>query len=95
MTGKTSRRGVLKRAGLLAASVALRGETVSAVMATLNGYMSGAHERALPDVVLQGAKHHILDTVAAMVSGSDLPPGKLAIRFARAAGSQKIATVVA
>ena len=64
-------------------------------MATLSEYMSGAHERALPDAVLQGAKHHILDTVAAMVSGSQLPPGKLAIRFARATGSQKVATVVA
>ena len=95
MTGKTSRRGVLKRAGLLAASVALRGEPVSPVMATLSGYMSGAHERALPDAVIEGTKHHILDTVAAMISGSQLPPGKLAIRFARAAGSQKIATVVA
>ena len=95
MTGKTSRRGVLKRAGLLAASVALRAEPVSPGMATLSGYMSGAHERALPDAVLQGAKHHILDTIAAMVSGSRLPPGKLAIRFARATGSQKIATVVA
>jgi 2-methylcitrate dehydratase PrpD len=75
--------------------VALRAEPVSPVMSALSGYMSRAHERVLPDAVLQGAKHHILDTIAAMVSGSELPPGKLAIRFARAAGSQKIATVVA
>ncbi len=95
MTGKTSRREVLKSAGLLAASVALRGEPASPVMATLSEYMSGAPERALPEAVLQGAKHHILDTFAAMVSGSQLPPGKLAIRFAQATGGQKIATVVA
>ena len=64
-------------------------------MVALSEYMSGAHERQLPDAVLQATKHHILDTIAAMVSGSQLPPGKLAIRFAQAAGSQRIATVVA
>ncbi len=90
-----TRREAVKKTGLLAASLTLRAESVSPVMATLSKYMSEAHERALPDAVLQGAKHHILDTVAAMVSGSQLPPGKLAIRFARATGSQKIATVVA
>jgi 2-methylcitrate dehydratase PrpD len=91
------RREVIK--GLLAASVALprraAADAVSSVMSTLSNYMTEAHERSLPNAVLQGTKHHILDTVAAMVSGSQLPPGRLALRFARAAGSQKIATVVA
>jgi len=96
-----TRRGALRKAGALAAAVALppraatAADPVSSVMATLSSYMSEAHERALPDKVLLEAKHHILDTVAAMVSGSQLPPGRLAIRFARATGSQKIATVVA
>src|SRR6266849_9220518 len=96
-----TRRGALRKAGALAAAVALRpraataADPVSSVMATLSSYMSEAHERALPDKVVQEAKHHILDTLAAMVSGSELPPGRLAIRFARATGSQKIATVVA
>jgi len=40
-------------------------------------------------------KHHILDTIAAMVSGSELPPGRVAFEFARAYGGEKIATVVA
>src|SRR6266849_2193012 len=96
-----TRRGALRKAGALAAAVALRpraataADPVSSVMATLSSYMSEAHERALPDNVTREAKHHILDTVAAMVSGSELPPGRAAIRFARATGGQKIATVVA
>src|SRR5438094_8791550 len=40
-------------------------------------------------------KHVILDTVAAMVSGSDLPPGRFAIQFARVYKGEKVATVVA
>jgi len=34
--------------------------------------------------VVERTKHHILDTLAAMISGSRLPPGRLAIQFARA-----------
>jgi 2-methylcitrate dehydratase PrpD len=70
-------------------------DATGSLIATLAAYMSEAHKRALPDKVMQEAKLHILDTVAAMVSGSELPPGRGAIRFARAVGGQKIATVVA
>jgi 2-methylcitrate dehydratase PrpD len=45
--------------------------------------------------VVQETEHHILDTIAAMVSGSELPPGRLAIEFARTYGGEKISTVVA
>ena len=48
--------------------------------------MAAAAERALPAEVVENAKHHILDTFAAMVSGSELPPGQAALRFARALG---------
>src|SRR6266481_387440 len=57
--------------------------------------MAGARNRALPDNVERETKHHILDTIAAMVSGSELPPGRMAIQFARSYGGEKIATVVA
>ena len=70
-------------------------ESGGSVMATLAGYMSEAHGRELPGEVVQGAKHHILDTFAAMISGSQLPPGRHAIQFARAMSGQKIATVAA
>ena len=68
---------------------------ISLVMAKLSSYMAEARNRALPDNVVQETKHHILDTIAAMVSGSELAPGRMAIQFARAYGGEKIATVVA
>src|SRR5437016_1871445 len=68
---------------------------VSPVMEKLSSYMAQARNRALPDNVEQETKHHILDTIAAMVSGSELPPGHMAIEFARSYGGKKIATVVA
>jgi 2-methylcitrate dehydratase PrpD len=61
----------------------------------LSTYMSAAAGRALPDEVLEKAKQHILDTFAAMISGSTLRPGRAAIDFARAYGGREIATVVA
>src|SRR3984893_12504554 len=65
-------------------------------MLKLSTYMADARNTELPDKVMQDAKHHILDTVAAMVSGSELPPGRDAIKFARTyGGGQKVATVVA
>jgi len=70
-------------------------QEISPVMEKLSAYMAEARNRALPDNALQDTKHHILDTIAAMVSGSELPPGRMAIDFARTYGGQKIATVVA
>ena len=63
-------------------------------MTKLSTYMSQARDRALPDDVLEQAKWHVLDTVAAMVSGSELAPGRAAIAFARAYGGKAVATVV-
>lgn len=68
---------------------------VSPVMAKLSAYISEASTRSLPPDVVEKAKHHILDTIGAMVSGSQLPPGKAAIQFAKATGGDQVATVVA
>jgi 2-methylcitrate dehydratase PrpD len=76
-------------------AIEMAAEDVSPVMTALSTYMSEARNRELPDKVLQETKHHILDTIAAMVSGSELPPGRHAIQFARSYGGEKIATVVA
>jgi 2-methylcitrate dehydratase PrpD len=65
------------------------------VMEKLSSYMSEASGRALPDEVVEKAKHHILDTLAAMISGSELLPGRDAIQFVRAYGGKEVATVVA
>src|ERR1700686_5915247 len=88
-------RALLQRAGCMIAASALSreamagqdaakssgGRSVSPVMAKLSTYMSAAHDHELPDDVDEKAKHHILDTFAAMVSGSELTPGREAIRF--------------
>jgi 2-methylcitrate dehydratase PrpD len=68
---------------------------VSDVMRRLSANMSEARGRALPDDVVERAKRHILDALAAMVSGSELVPGRNALRFARSYGGASIATVVA
>ena len=67
---------------------------ISEVMARLSTYMSEARNHPLPAKPLEQAKWHVLDTFAAMISGIDLPPGRAAIKFARAYGGQKTATVV-
>ena len=74
---------------------ALAVDTLSPVMTKLSEYMGEARGRALPEAIVEVTKHHVLDTLAAMVSGSELPPGRAAIQFARAYGGEKIATVVA
>jgi 2-methylcitrate dehydratase PrpD len=70
-------------------------EAISPVMARLSAYMSEARNRALPGPVLEKTKHHVLDTIAAMVSGAELPPGRAAIEFARGYGGKAVATVAA
>jgi 2-methylcitrate dehydratase PrpD len=65
------------------------------VMNTLSTYMSEAANRPLPDEVVEKTKHHILDTLGAMVSGSKLLPGQRALQFAQSYGGKEISTVVA
>ena len=63
-------------------------------MPTLSEYMAQARSSPLPPEVIESAKEHILDTLAAMVSGTELPPARVALNFARLYGGQKTATVV-
>jgi 2-methylcitrate dehydratase PrpD len=92
-----TRRRAMKTA--LAAAVPLRafaaGLTASPLMTTLSGYMAGAAGRSLPEPVVEKTKYIILDTLAAMISGSELPPGKFAINFARLYKGEHVSTVVA
>ena len=97
-----TRREILTRTGgLLAASTlpvrfAPAAETpISPAMIRLSTWMSEAAGRALPDEVVEKTKHHILDTFAAMISGASLPPGRVALQFARAHAGEKTATVAA
>ena len=57
-------------------------------------YMVEARTRDLPSAVARKGKHHLLDTVAAMVSGNELEPGKAALGYARGVGGPEEATVV-
>ena len=68
---------------------------ISPIMEQLSAYMSAAATRALPEEVVEKTKQHILDTFAAMISGSGLPPGHAALEFARDYGGKQVATVVA
>jgi 2-methylcitrate dehydratase PrpD len=105
-----TRRDLLEFGGLAVASVALPSQisasaarpvprssqqNVGSIMETLSTYMSAAAGRPLPDEVASKTKQHILDTFAAMISGSELHPGRTAIQFARAYGGKDVATVVA
>src|SRR3990167_7775887 len=53
------------------------------VMDKLVDYVSKARTTELPPAVLFKTRHHILDTLAAMVSGSTLKAGEMAHKFAR------------
>jgi len=104
-----TRRNLFEFAGLALAATAISpggmtaetagnqgeaGQGVSPVMDKLSRYMSEAGTRALPDEVVEKAKQHILDTMAAMISGSEIRPGRAAIEFVRAYGGKEVATVV-
>jgi 2-methylcitrate dehydratase PrpD len=63
-------------------------------MREVAAYIAGAVKRPLPREVLEKTKHHVLDTIAAMVSGSRLLPGTKAIAYARTLGGAKEACVI-
>jgi 2-methylcitrate dehydratase PrpD len=64
------------------------------MMTELSAYMGAARMRALPEEVTEQAKYHLLDTIAAMISGSELPPGQAAQRYVREHGGNGATTVV-
>ena len=68
--------------------------SVSPVMERLSAYIAGAPRRPLPPAVAEKTKHHLLDTLAAMVSGTRLPPGRKALAYARARGGPGEALLV-
>jgi len=67
---------------------------VSPLMKEVSEYIAGALKRPLPEEVVEKTKHHALDTVAAMVSGSRLPPGEKAIAYVKTLGGAKEACVI-
>ena len=63
-------------------------------MRELSAYIAAALRRPLPRAVVEKTKHHVLDTLAAMVSGSRLAPGKKAIAYVKTLGGIKEACVI-
>src|SRR5262245_13361532 len=95
-----SRRELLKSVGAFAIAGAGVGRATPPppadveITSALSAYMSEAATRKLPDEVIEKTKHAIVDALAAMISGSELPPGRFAIDFTRAYKGDKVATVV-
>jgi len=67
---------------------------ISPMMLGLSEYLASALKRPLPPEVIDRAKIHIVDTFAAMISGSRLLPGKRAIQYVKALGGKPEAGVV-
>jgi len=63
-------------------------------MHKLATYIANARRRPLPAAVTERAKHHLLDTIAAMLSGSRLLPGRRAIEFVATQGGVPESTVI-
>ena len=67
---------------------------VSPVILELAEYIAEAGRKPLPAAVTEKTKVHVLDTIAAMVSGSKLLPGRRAIAYAKSRGGVEEALVI-
>ena len=77
--------------------------TARAVIEEVSSYIYSSGDGELPSEVIKKAKHHILDTLAAIVSGSKLKPGQVAkeyvnsqagIEEAQVAGSEIVSSAI-
>ena len=64
------------------------------IVGELCTYIAEATSRVIPPGVAVKAKHHILDSIASMVSGARLQPGRMAIEYARSLGGTAEALVM-
>src|ERR1700738_3591891 len=90
-----NRRGVLGVTATTVMALALsparvfaQAQAAGPVMNALSDYMSAAGTRGLPAETTEHAKWHLLDTLASMISGSELPPGQAAQRYIREYGGE-------
>jgi 2-methylcitrate dehydratase PrpD len=60
----------------------------------LSAYIANALRQSLPPSVMEKARQHILDTMAAMISGTRLSAGRLAIDYVTKLGGVRQASVV-
>lgn len=94
-----SRRRVLQGSALLTVGltpwrVLLASDKPSDITAQLARYMVASRNLPLPDAVAVACKNHILDTFGAMISGAQMRPGQLALRYVARLGGTEQASVV-
>ena len=94
-----SRRRVLQGGALLAVGLTpcaalLASEKTGDITAQLARYIVASRDLPLPDAVAVACKNHILDTFGAMISGSQMRPGQLALRYVAGQGGTEQASVV-
>jgi 2-methylcitrate dehydratase PrpD len=87
-------RSAAATAALAACPVRLTMAESDGVTARLARYMAAARDRALPEAVIVACRHRILDTFAAMVSGSRMKPGLMAAKYVRSLGGTPQASVI-
>jgi len=98
------RRQILQTVGGLMASAAMHPLHARAtaqesaasskdVTGRLARYMAASRNAELPSEVILAARHRILDTLGAIVSGAKLKPGEMAVRYVRAQGGAAEASV--
>lgn len=61
---------------------------------TMAAYAANAAEMTLPDDVVEKAKYHILDTLCAMITGTTLSVGKMALSYSETLGETGASFVV-
>jgi 2-methylcitrate dehydratase PrpD len=72
----------------------MKDKNVSPMMVKLSKYIAGAAEKSTPRKVSERAKLHLVDTFAAMISGSRLLPGRKAIEYVKVLGGKEEAGVI-
>ena len=68
--------------------------TSSEFTQVLSAYIAAASTSPLPEEIVARAKQHILDTCAAMISGSRLKPGEVIRRYVESEGGPPVAQVI-
>jgi len=67
---------------------------ISPMMRKLSAHIAGALKKPLPAAVAARAKLHLVDTFAAMISGSRLLPGRKAIAYVKSIGGKAEAGII-
>lgn len=93
-----ARRRMLQFTGAIGAVALVPRRLFAAENADITGrlarYMVAARDNALPETVMLECKHRILDTFGAMVSGSRMKPGMMAVNYVRGLGGESQASVI-